>query len=308
MQLRRWLRLGLCAANHWSSDNASTTGAALAFYCAFSLAPLLVILLTIAGAVVGAETAYGQISSQLTALFGASTAKVVMGAVRSSQQFDGLVSTLVSAVTLLIGASTVLAALDTALEKIWRSEQLLPRGWRGWIRTRLLSFGFILALGFLLLVSLTISTGLSNLRGWVADRYGAIVGVIGAIDFVFTLVLVSGLFALIYRYMPARRTPWKTVIAGGVLTAILFNIGRWGIGLYLAHSTQPSAYGAAASFAALLLWLYYTAQIFLFGAEFTACLAGWRDDSSPEQASSRSQSLSPAPAPAPSPRGELGKA
>jgi membrane protein len=278
MKPRRWLRLGLCAANHWSSDNASTTGAALAFYCAFSLAPLLVILLTIAGAVVGAETAYGQVGEQLTALFGQSTAKVILGAVRSSQQFEGVVSTVVSAVTLLIGASTVLAALDTALEQIWRTEKLLPTGLRGWVRTRLLSFGFILTLGFLLLVSLTISTALSNLRGWVARRYAEIVGLIGVLDFVATLVLVSMLFALIYRYMPARRTPWRTVIAGGVLTAVLFNIGRWAIGLYLAHSTQPSAYGAAASFAALLLWLYYTAQIFLFGAEFTACLAGLRDE------------------------------
>jgi membrane protein len=278
MNPRRWLRLGLCAANHWSSDNASTTGAALAFYCAFSLAPLLVILLTIAGAVIGAEAAYGQVGEQLTALFGASTAKVILGAVKSSQKVEGLVSTLVSVVTLLIGASTVLAALDAALEKIWRSETLLPTGVRGWVRTRLLSFGFILALGFLLLVSLTISTALTNLRGWIADRYGAIVGIIGVLDFVVSLALVSMLFALIYRYMPARRAPWKTVIAGGVLTAILFNIGRWAIGLYLAHSTQPSAYGAAASFAALLLWLYYTAQIFLFGAEFTACLAGLRDD------------------------------
>jgi membrane protein len=99
------------------------------------------------------------------------------------------------------------------------------------------------------------------------------------LDFVTALALVAALFALIYRYMPARRIAWKTVIAGGVLTAVLFNLGRWGIGLYLAHSTQPSAYGAAASFAALLLWLYYTAQIFLFGAEFTACMAGLRDDS-----------------------------
>jgi membrane protein len=248
---------------------------------------LLVILLTIAGAVVGAETAYGQVGEQLTALFGQSTAKVILDAVRSSQQFEGLVSTVVSAVTLLIGASTVLAALDTALEKIWRTEKLLPTGLRGWVRTRLLSFGFILALGFLLLVSLTISTALSNLRGWVARRYAEIVGLIGLLDFVATLVLVSMLFALIYRYMPARRTPWRTVIAGGVLTAVLFNIGRWAIGLYLAHSTQPSAYGAAASFAALLLWLYYTAQIFLFGAEFTACLAGLRDEPACAQSHSR---------------------
>lgn len=276
--LRGVFNLTGCAVRHWSNDDASTIGAALAFYCAFSLAPLLVILLTLAGLVVGTQAAYGQVGEQLTALFGPSTARIILGAVRSSQKVQGLVSTLVSIVTLLIGASTVLAALNAALEKIWRSDALLPAGWRGWVRTRLLSFGFILALGFLLLVSLTISTGLASLRARIAERHAEIVGVIGGLDFVATLVLISLLFALIYRYMPARRTPWRVVLIGGVLTAVLFDVGRWAIGLYLAHSTQPSAYGAAASFAALLLWLYYTAQIFLFGAEFTACLAGVREE------------------------------
>jgi membrane protein len=266
-----------CAVSHWRADNASTTGAALAFYCAFSLAPLLVILLTLAGWLVGTSAAYGQVGSQLNALFGPATAKIILDAVQNSQQVQGLVSTLISIVTLLIGASTVLTALESALEKIWKTEALVPSGLRGWLRTRLLSFGFILTLGFLLLVSLTVSTGIANLRERVAERHAAAVGIIGALDFLASLLLVSLLFALIYRYMPVRRTPWKTVIAGGFLTAILFDVGRWGIGVYLAHSTQPSAYGAAASFAALLLWLYYSAQIFLFGAEFTACLAGARE-------------------------------
>jgi membrane protein len=277
VRLQKTFRLVSCAATHWSADNASTTGAALAFYCAFSLAPLLVILLTLAGWVVGSTAAYGQVGVQLNALFGPATAKTLLGAVESSQKVQGVVSTIVSVVTLLIGASTVLTALESALEKIWKTEALLPGGLRGWIRTRLLSFGFILTLGFLLLVSLTVSTGISNLRDRIAERHGAAVGIIGALDFAASLLIVSLLFALIYRYMPARRTPWRVVFAGGTLTAILFDIGRWAIGLYLANSTQPSAYGAAASFAALLLWLYYTAQIFLFGAEFTACMAGTRD-------------------------------
>lgn len=276
--IRRPLNLLICAARHWSADNASTTGAALAFYCAFSLAPLLVILLALAGWVVGEKEAYGQVGAQLNALFGPATAKILLTAVASSQRMEGLVSSIVSVVTLIIGASTVLTALDSALEKIWKTESLLPGGVRGWIRTRLLSFGFILTLGFLLLISLTISAGIANLRERIAERYAALVGLIGALDFLASLAIVSALFALIYRYMPARRTAWKVVIAGGVLTALLFDIGRWAIGLYLAHSTQPSAYGAAASFAALLLWLYYTAQIFLFGAEFTACMAGVRED------------------------------
>ena len=276
LQARKYGSLIACGVRHWSADDASTTGAALAFYCAFSLAPLLVILLTIAGWIVGAKEAYGQIGAQLNALFGPATAKALLAAVASAQKTSGLISTVISVVTPLIGASTVLAALEQALEKIWKTQDLLPAGIRGWVRTRLLSFGFILTLGFLLLVSLTISTAIANLRARVAERYAALVGVIGALDFAASLLIVSLLLALIYRYLPARRTPWKTVIAGGVLTAILFDIGRWAMGLYLVHSTQPSAYGAAASFAALLLWLYYSAQIFLFGAEFTACLAGVR--------------------------------
>jgi membrane protein len=196
--------------------------------------------------------------------------------VRSSQQSQGLIAAGVSAVTLVISATTVFSALESALEGIWASTALASRGIRGWIRTRLLSFGFILALGFLLLVSLTITTGLSALRRHVTTNHGAVVGAIGGLDLVISLLLVTGLFALIYRYMPAKRLPWNVVLSGGLLTAALFYIGRWGIGLYLAHSTQPTAFGAAASFAALLLWLYYSAQIFLFGAEFTACLGGLR--------------------------------
>ncbi len=276
--LKRMLGLLTCTARYWNSDDASTTGAALAFFCAFSLAPLLVILSTIAGAIIGADAASAQISSQLTALFGASTANILVGAVKSSQQAQGLVATIVSAVTLVIGATTVLAALESSLDHIWQSDKMAPSGIRGWIHTRLLSFGFILTLGFLLLVSLTMTAGMANLRGRVAERHTVLVSAIGSLDLVFSLLLVTGLFALIYRYMPARRLPWKVVIGGGLLTAVLFDIGRWGIGLYLAHSTQPTAFGAAASFAALLLWLYYTAQIFLFGAEFTACLGGLRNE------------------------------
>jgi membrane protein len=260
----------------WSSDNASTIGAALAFYCAFSLAPLLVILSTIAGWVIGSSAAYGQIGAQLNDLFGPATAHTLLGAVKSSQQAQGRFATWVSAITLLISATTVFSALEYALEAIWEDTTPATRGIRGWIRRRLLSVGFILALGFLLLVSLTVTTALATLRRQVAADHAAVVGVIGSVDFVLSLLLVSGLFALIYRYMPARRLPWRVVLCGGMLTAALFYIGRWAIGLYLAHSTQPTAFGAAASFAALLLWLYYSAQIFLFGAEFTAVLGGLR--------------------------------
>jgi membrane protein len=271
------------SAQYWSTDNASTVGAALAFYCAFSLAPLLVILSTFAGFIIGSAAAYGQIGYQLNELFGPSTAKILLGAVRSSQQSQGELATWISAVTLVISATTVFSALESALESIWEDTAAATRGIRGWIRRRLLSVGFILALGFLLLVSLTVTTGLATLRKEVAENHVALVGMIGSLDLIVSLLLISSLFALIYRYMPTRRLPWRVVLSGGLLTAVLFDIGRWGIGLYLAHSTQPTAFGAAASFAALLLWLYYSAQIFLFGAEFTSVLGGLRQKLTPRQ-------------------------
>jgi membrane protein len=207
-------------------------------------------------------------------------------------------------ITLLIGATSVLAALSYSLQLIWQSPVLKLGGLWGWLRRRFLSLGFILTLGFLLIVSLTVSAGVSSMRTRLADAHPALVGALAALDLAASLLLVSVLFALIFRYMPARKLPWKVVLAGGTLTAVLFEIGRWAVGLYLAHSTEPSAFGAAASFVTLLLWLYYTAQIFLFGAEFTVCLGGLRPEQSqrlaaggsrlPEAAGARSQERAPA--------------
>jgi membrane protein len=276
--LKKYSALIGCAGRHWNGDNASNTGAALAFYCAFSIAPLLVILLTLAGLFVDEKTADTQVGLQLSALFGPATSRVLLGAVHSAQRTQGVVATLVSILTLLIGSTTVLAALQAALEVIWHSERVALSGIWGWVRTRLLSFGFILTIGFLLLISLTLSAALSGLRARFAAAYPAFVTLTAIADVLVSLALVTALFALIFRYMPTQRLPWRIVMGGGVLTAVLFDAGRWAVGLYLAHSTQPSAYGAASSFAALLLWLYYTSQIFLFGAEFTACLAGLRKE------------------------------
>jgi membrane protein len=267
-----------CAVGHWSSDQAATIGAALAFYCAFSIAPLLVILLKLAGWIVGVEAAYGHLSAQLASLFGKSTASVLLEAMRSSQTKDGLVATIVSAATLLLGATTVFNALESALEQIWGARELVPKGVRGWIRTRLLSFGLILAVGFLLLVSLSLTTALTALREAIGRRFTGFVIMTGVLDFAISTALVTGLIALIYRYMPARRMQWRPILWGALVTALLFHLGRWLIAWYLGRSTQPSAFGAAASFAALLLWLYYSAQIFLLGAEFTACFGGVRDE------------------------------
>jgi membrane protein len=267
-----------CAGVSWARDRAATLGAALAFYCAFSLAPLLVIIVTLTGWIVGADVAAAQLKFQLMSLFGPGTASSLMDFMKSSQTSDGFVAARVSAGTLIVGASTVFSALESALQQVWGSARLAPGGVRGWVRSRLLSFGLILAVGFLLLVSLTLSTALAALRGYLAKHYTGVVALAALIDFAISLALITGLIAVIYRYLPVKRLPWRPILWGALVTALLFELGRWGISFYLARSTQPSAFGAAASFAALLLWLYYSAQIFLFGAEFTACLGRAREE------------------------------
>lgn len=258
--------------DNWLDDQASSISAALAFYCAFSLAPLLIITVSIAGWIVGDEVAYSYVGSQITLLFGSQSAELILQAMQGAQSQDGIWATAVSIVMLLVGASTVFAALESALQQVWGGRENIPRGFRSFLRARLISFGFILAIGFLLLVSLTLTTALAALRGYVLRHFEGLVGLLASLDFLLSIVLGTGLVALIYRYLPRRRLAWRHVLIGALVTALLFHAGRWAIGLYLGRATQPTAYGAAASFAALLLWLYYSAQIFLFGAEFTACL------------------------------------
>jgi membrane protein len=257
---------------NWLEDQASSISAALAFYCAFSLAPLMIIIVAIAGRIVGDQVAYSYVGDQLTLLFGQQSATLILDAMKGAQTADGVLATLVSVVMLLVGASTVFGALQSALQQVWGGRPPRSGGWRAFVRTRLVSFGFILAVGFLLLVSLTLTTALGALRGYALRHFQGMVGVFASLDFVMSIVLGTGLVSLMYRYLPAERLPWRQVLIGALVTALLFHVGRWAIGLYLGRATQPTAYGAAASFAALLLWLYYSAQIFLFGAEFTACL------------------------------------
>jgi membrane protein len=202
---------------------------------------------------------------------------------KHSQESEGIAAAAISIVSLFIGATTVFAALEEALDNIWRAQALGPSGIWGWLRVRILSFGMILAVGFLLLVSLSITAALSSLRSIIAARFTELVVVTSALDFVLSVALVTGLIALIYRYLPSKRLPWRPVLIGALVTSLLFYLGRWLIGLYLARATQPSAFGAAASFAAMLLWLYYSAQIFLLGAEFTACAGGRRPEEKQEK-------------------------
>jgi len=262
------------AARNWSADDASSIGAALAFYCAFSLAPLLVIVVAIVGRIVGTQVAYGYVASELTTLLGAGSAQLLLSAMRSSQTQQGTIATVVSVVSLLVGATSVFAVLQLALERMWGIESSASRGWWSFVRTRLMSLGVILAIGFLLLVSLSITTAVSAVRSYIAQQYTGFLILTEVVNVLLSLGTSTALVALIYQYMPIRRLAWKPVLTGALVTALLFHAGRWAIGLYLSKAVQPSAFGAAASFAALLLWLYYSAQIFLYGAEFTACLTG----------------------------------
>lgn len=262
--------------NNWLSDQATSISAALAFYSAFSLAPLLVIAVAAIGWIVGAQSADAFVGQQLRLLFGAATAKMVAEAMHAAQKTQGIWATIVSVVTLIIGATTVFSALQSALRQVWGAALERSGGWRGFLRTRIVSFGFILAIGFLLLVSLTLTTAISGLRDWVGHRYEGLVALLGVLEFVVSTALGTGLIALMYRYLPEARLAWRHVLIGALVTTLLFQAGRWAIGLYLGRATQPSTFGAAASFAALLLWLYYSAQIFLLGAEFTAVLGGTR--------------------------------
>jgi membrane protein len=274
--------------NNWLGDQATSISAALAFYCAFSIAPLLVIVVSIMGWLVGSEAADAHIAAQMRMLFGQASADVVLQAMNSARQQEGIWATVLSIVTLVIGATTVFSALESALRQIWSTSATAPGGWRGFLRTRVISFGFILAVGFLLLVSLTMTTALAGLRDWIGHRYEGLVTLLGVVEFVLATALGTGLIALMYRYLPATRLDWGHVLAGAFATMLLFQVGRWAIGLYLGRSTEPTSFGAAASFAALLLWLYYSAQVFLLGAEFTAVVGGTRAKVTPSADSGHS--------------------
>ncbi|HZQ62199.1 MAG TPA: YihY/virulence factor BrkB family protein, partial [Casimicrobiaceae bacterium] len=217
------------------------------------------------------EAATGQIFEQLRGLFGNDGAAAIQGMVRSaSNPGKGALATAIGAVTLLIGATTVFGELQSALDRIWRSPAAEKKeGLWNLVRTRFLSFGLILAIGFLLLVSLVVSAGISALGSLWGSWLGGLEFVLQAVNFVVSLAIVTVLFAMIYRFLPRARIGWHDVWIGAAVTALLFTIGKFLIGLYIGKSSVVSGFGAAGSLAVVLIWVYYSAQIFLLGAEFT---------------------------------------
>lgn len=248
------------------------TGAALAFYTVFSLAPVLILAIAIAGIFFGEQAARGEIVEQIRGLIGTTGASAVQGLLENAgRPAAGLIATIVGAVTLLIGASTALAELKAGLDQIWDVPSEKRQGFWYFTRTRVLSVGLILALGFLLLTSLVISAALTALeRFWGGEQ---VVTVVRWLNVIFSFALVVALFGTIYKVLPSVRVAWRDAFVGALVTALLFTIGKFVIGAYLGNSGLASTYGAAGSVVLLLVWVYYSAQIFLLGAEFTRSYA-----------------------------------
>ena len=263
------------AGSDWMEDQAPTLGAALAYYTVFSLAPLLIIAITIAGLVFGQEAAQGQIFDQLRGLLGEASGKAMEDMVQSAnaKPATGVFATLIGVVTLLFGASGVFGQLQTSLNAIWGVEPKPGRGILGFVQDRILSFGFILVVGFLLLVSLLLTAAVALVAQGFGGMLPGMETLAQILNFVLSLALITLLFAMIFKFLPDAKIAWHDVWIGAFITAVLFTIGKFALGLYLGKSGVSSSYGAAGSLIVLLLWVYYSSQILFFGAEFTQVYA-----------------------------------
>lgn len=269
-RLKEFAGLFTRAYRSWVDDGAPSMGAALAFYTLFSLAPILVLAIAIAGAVIGHDRAQQLLLTELSGLLGETGAqgvKSVLDATRTHH--GGMLATAASLATLALGATTVFAELRLDLDRIWRCRGIKGDGVWGMIHTRFLSFGMVVAIGFLLLVSLVVSAGIA----YVGGLLGGNEAMMRAIEFVASVAVTTGLFALVFKLLPTVRIDWRDVWSGSLVTAILFWIGKFLIGLYLGRSAMASSYGAAGTLVVVIVWVYYSAQIFFYGAEFTNAYA-----------------------------------
>ena len=265
---RNILQLLKASFGGYSKDNASSMGAALAFYSLLSMAPLLVLVITIAGLFIGADRAQDLLMTQLSGLLGDTGAEGVGVMLQNANsQKDGMLQTAISFATLLLGATTVFAELQSDLNRIWQCDAPKSSGIWGFIRTRLLSFGLIAALGFLLLTSLVMSAAIAYLGSAWFSTGGEVLG--HGLEIVGSIVILTFIFALIFKILPSRRLPYRDVLLGALVTAVLFEVGKFLIGLYIGKSAIASKFGAAGTVVVAIVWVYYSAQIFFFGAEFT---------------------------------------
>ena len=267
----KWSTLAKATVAAWVDDYAPSMGAALSYYTIFSLAPMLLIVIAVAGMVFGDEAARGEIFGQLRGLMGTDAAKTIEDLLTSvSEPRKGVAATTIGLVLLLIGATSVFGELQDALDRIWRAPARdRSGGFLGLVRARLLSFGMILGIAFLLMVSLVLGAATAALGKWWSGAFGSWEVLAQSVHVVLGFAVTTLCFAMIYKLMPRVRVQWRDVWLGAAVTALLFTIGRFLIGLYIGKSGIASGFGAAASLIVILVWVYYSAQIFLLGAEFT---------------------------------------
>jgi membrane protein len=266
----------------WWNDRAMSMGAAVAFYAVFSLAPMLLTVIAVAGLVFGREAAQGAIVAEIGGLIGVNEAAAVEGMVASAGEVKaGIIGTIVGAVTFLLVATGAFVELQDDLNIIWKAKPSEQSGVVLFLRTRLLSFALVIAIGFLLLISLVIDAGLSAIGGYLSAFFSGLAFLAGAVNFAVSLAVSTLLFALIFKVLPDVLLDWHDVWFGAVTTALLFALGKFLIGFYLGRSGVATTYGAAASVITLLLWIFYSSQILLFGAELTKAYAERRGSRSP---------------------------
>lgn len=268
---RQFFQLAKCSFLAWSEDDASSMGAAIAFYTLFSIAPLLIIIIAAVGFIWGEDAVRGEVIRQLGGLVGSQGAESVQQLIRSADRpMQGVTATIVSAFILLIGATRVFAELQSALDRIWKVPALEhTAGWWRMLRARLLSLGLVLGMSFLLLVSLAIGAALAAFGAWISGLFPGWEMLLQALNTLASLAISTTLFAVIFKYMPQASIAWRDVWVGAIVTGVLFEIGKLLIGLYVGKSSTVSSLTAAGSLVIVLIWVYYAAQVFLLGAEFT---------------------------------------
>jgi membrane protein len=255
--------------SEWNEDDAPRLGASLAFYTLLSLAPLLIVVIGIAGLAFGRAAAQQQVVGQLQQLVGAESAKAIQAILQAQKPSTGLIASIAGFAVLLAGASGVFTELRVALNRIWRVPPKPTQGFMGIVRERLFSFGLVLAVGFLLLVGLVVSAGIAAADKFVRDALPLPAIVFMIVNILVSLGITTFVFALLFKFIPDTHIPWRRVWPGALATAIFFTVGKVLIGLYLGKASVGSAYGAAGSLVVLIVWIYYSAQLFFFGAAFT---------------------------------------
>jgi membrane protein len=255
----------------WWNDNVPRLGASLAYYTLFALAPILVVAIAIGGLVFGPEAVRGEIVGQIQGLIGREGAEAVQAMLEgASRPGSSIAATVAGIITFFLGATGAFLELQTALNAIWHVEPKSDGSyWRVLVMQRVISFGLVVALGFLLLTSLLVSAALAAIHRYMGNAFPGVVVLWEALNVIVSLTVITLLFALIYKVLPDVKLSWRDVWIGALVTAGLFSIGRLVIGLYLGTASIASTYGAAGSVVVILIWVYYSAQIILLGAEFT---------------------------------------